>query len=722
MISSAYTLPVEARLPHPPRGAATPSTSPFMGGMEGLMSLEGMAVQFGIAPVRLVRENCSINAEGLLRRLGRFPHSDNPWLPISTLGPCLIFAHHAPRSADMWGVPPCLAIKVIISQEQYEKVRKDLVMRLSATPLPKENQLEHLPAPRFEANQLESAFRWLLENYPFESNQAERLTMLFAENHDKRGYVDRDGFNAMMPGLGVALQYLSDGPLRLCFNAEDVGSQDRFSIPLLEKHNVFPLYIGDRRIYLLSAEEDNYNFEDEWLSQGNDAVEFIPVLADAKQIRSLISRNASRSVQSQGIEIEKSTLSLTDSAALVVIEPEDMAAINPQNLNHTPEEMVQWVLHTAIASRASDLHLEQYYNVARFRARIDGKLRILYTAPQEMLQRFVAILKNYANMNQSRQEALDGRFGLSIGRRRVDVRVAAVPCRGEMQKVIMRFLDKQDGMKELSQLNLSRRQSDIIKRVMSRDQGLALITGPTGSGKTTTLYALINSVNDESVNIHTIEDPIEYEIEGINQTQTDPTHGLTFATGLRALLRSDPDVILIGECRDTETATSAINASLTGHLVLTTLHANDSLRAISRLLSMGVEPHLVADSLAMSEAQRLVRKLCNYCKQPFTPTQGIRELFARQGISLSQENMHLFKASGCAECSGSGYSGRIALMEMAEINSELSDLIERQAPQTDLRSVAKRSGFQTLYQEGLIQVIAGSTTLEEIQKVSYTAY
>ncbi len=686
------------------------------------MSLEGMAVQFGIAPVRLPRENCSINAEGLLRRLGRFPHSDNPWLPISTLGPCLIFAHHAPRSADMWGVPPCLAIKVIISQEQYEKVRKDLVMRLSANPLPKENQLEHLPAPRFEANQLESAFRWLLENYPFESNQAERLTMLFAEIHDKHGYVDRDGFNAMMPGLGVALQYLSDGPLRLCFNAEDVGSQDRFSIPLLEKHNVFPLYIGDRRIYLLSAEEDNYNFEDEWLSQGNDAVEIIPVLADAKQIRSLISRNASRSVQSQGIEIEKSTLSLTDSAALVVIEPEDMAAINPQNLNHTPEEMVQWVLHTAIASRASDLHLEQYYNVARFRARIDGKLRILYTAPQEMLQRFVAILKNYANMNQSRQEALDGRFGLSIGRRRVDVRVAAVPCRGEMQKVIMRFLDKQDGMKELSQLNLSRRQSDIIKRVMSRDQGLALITGPTGSGKTTTLYALINSVNDESVNIHTIEDPIEYEIEGINQTQTDPTHGLTFATGLRALLRSDPDVILIGECRDTETATSAINASLTGHLVLTTLHANDSLRAISRLLSMGVEPHLVADSLAMSQAQRLVRRLCNYCKQPFTPTQETHELFARQGISLPQENIHLFKASGCAECSGSGYSGRIALMEMAEINSELSDLIERQAAQTDLRSVAKRSGFQTLYQEGLIQVIAGNTTLEEIQKVSYTAY
>ncbi len=698
------------------------TAAPFIGGLEGLMSLEGTAVQFGIVPVKLPRETCSVDAENLLRRLGRFPHSDNPWLPVATLGPCLVFAHHAPRSADMWGVPPFLAVKIAISQEQYEKIRKDLVMRLSASPLPRENPVEQLSKPHFTPGQLDEAFRWLVEHYPFDPEQAERLSMLYATAFDKAGHVDREGYNSMMPSLGVALQYLVDGPLRLCFNPEEAGRQEKFPIPLLEKHNVHPLYAGEHKVYLLSAEEDNYNFEDEWLSQGHDPVDFVPVLADAKLIRNLISQSGTRTAKTAGIEVEKSTLSLADSEGLVVIEPEDMAEINPQNLNHSPEEMVQWVLHTAIASRASDLHLEKYYNVARFRARIDGKLRAIYTAPQEMLPRFVAILKNYANMNQTRQEALDGRFGLSIGRRRVDVRVAAVPCRNEMQKVIMRFLDKQDGMKELSQLNFSKRQSLIVKRVMSRDQGLVLITGPTGSGKTTTLYALINSVNDEGVNIHTIEDPIEYEIEGINQTQTDPAHDLTFATGLRALLRSDPDVILIGECRDTETATSAINASLTGHLVLTTLHANDSLRAVSRLLSMGVEPHLVADSLAMSQAQRLVRKLCNYCKRPFTPTPQIRELFARQGMPFEKEGVPIFIASGCAECSGTGYSGRVALMEMTEMNTELADLIERQATQTELRSAARKTGFQTLYQEGLIHVLAGNTTLDEIQKVSYTAY
>lgn len=712
-----------ASLPLPGTSAGPlPSSQAFMGSIEGLMSLEGTAVQFGILPVKLPRATCSVDAESLLRRLGRFPQSDTPWLPIATLGPCLVFAHHAPRSADMWGVPPFLAVKVAISREQYETIRKDLVMRLSTAPLPRENPIEFLAKPHFSPGRLDEAFRWLLEHYPYDPAEIERLSMLYAEAVDKSGPLTREGYNTLQPSLGVALQYLIDGPLRLCYNPEEADRQEKFPTPLLEKHNVYPLYVGDRRIYLLSAEENNYNFEDEWLSQGHDPIEFVPVLADADLIRNLISRSSTHVAKTVGIEVEKSTLSLADSDSLVVIEPEDMASINPQNLNHGPEELIHWVLYTAIASRASDLHLEKYYNVARFRARIDGKLRVIYTAPQEMLQRFVAILKNYANMNQSRQEALDGRFGLSIGRRRIDVRVAAVPCRNEMQKMILRFLDKQEGVKELSQLNLSKRQSMIVKRVMSRDQGLVLITGPTGSGKTTTLYALIHSVNREDVNIHTIEDPIEYEIEGINQTQTDPTHDLTFATGLRALLRSDPDVILIGECRDTETATSAINASLTGHLVLTTLHANDSLRAVSRLLSMGVEPHLVADSLALSQAQRLVRKLCSYCKRPLTPTPQIRELFARQGLPLEKDGKPIFMASGCSECSGTGYTGRIALIEMTEMNTELADLVERQASQTELRAAARKSGYQTLYQEGLLQVLSGNTTLDEIQKVSYTAY
>ncbi len=690
--------------------------------MGGLLSLEGTAVQFGLLPVTLPRETCSVEAENALRKLGRFPTTDSPWLPVSTLGPCIIFAHYAPKSDDMWGVPSSFAIRVAINQDQYEKIRKDLVMRLSSAPLPSANPLENTPAPNFPSGDLESAFKWLVETYPYNDHERERFSMLYAESFDKHGTLDREAYNGIMGGLGVALQYITQGPSLLCFNPDETPRQEEFPSQLLEKHNVYPLYKGDQKVYLLSAQESNYAFEDEWLSHGNEAVDFVPVLADEKAIRNLISRTGSKVEGAPGIEVKKSTLSLSDSESLVEIEPDDMAEINPQNLNHSPEELIHWVLYAAINGRASDLHLEKYYNVARFRARIDGRLRNVYTAPEEMMPRFIALIKNYANMSQSRQEALDGRFGLAIGQRRVDVRVAAVPCRNEMQKVIMRFLDKQDGLKKLSELNFSQRQSTIVKRVMSRDQGLVLITGPTGSGKTTTLYALINSVNDEGLNIHTIEDPIEYEIEGINQTQTDPTHDLTFANGLRALLRSDPDVILIGECRDQETATSAINASLTGHLVLTTLHANDSLRAISRLLSMGVEPHLVGDSLAMSQAQRLVRRLCNYCKRPVTPNPQMLELFKRQAVRYENTDQPIYMANGCDECNGTGYTGRVALMEMAEMTADISDLIERQATQVELKKAALKTGFQTLYQEGLTHVIAGNTTLDEIQKVSYTAF
>ncbi|MBL9154796.1 MAG: type II/IV secretion system protein [Verrucomicrobiales bacterium] len=702
-----------------------PAAAPSFGGMDafgaGLISLEGTAVQFGIVPVRLPRETCSVEAEATLRKLGRFPNTNAPWLPVANLGPLLIFAHHNPKTDDLWGVPACFAVKIAISSEQYEAIRKDLVMRLQSNPLPRTNPLEALRPPEIPSDAIEEAFFWLLQHYPFDQKDRDRLEMLHGEMVEKQRSLERADYDTMMPGLGVALQYLIDGPTRLCFNADEVCRQEGFSVPLLEKHNVYPLYRGDNHVYLLTPDGSNYAFEDEYLSSGNDPVEFIPVLADARQIRQAINRCGSALNAQSGIEIKTSTLSLSQNEGLVEIDPDDVSRVNPQNLNHSAEELIHWVLYTAISARASDLHLEKYYNVARFRARIDGNLKTLYTAPEEMLPRFIALIKNYSNMNQSRQEALDGRFAMAIRKRRIDVRVAAVPCRRELQKVIMRFLDKQDGLKELADLNFSRRQSAIVKRVMSRDQGLILITGPTGSGKTTTLYALINSVNEEGTNIHTIEDPIEYEIEGINQTQTDPTHGLSFSAGLRSLLRSDPDVILIGECRDEETANAAVNAALTGHLVLTTLHANDSLRAISRLLSMNVEPHLVADSIAMTQAQRLVRRLCNYCKRPYEAPADVQQMMYRQGVIQEALRDPIYMAVGCPECHGTGYRGRVALMEMLETNAEITDLIERHAPQTELRAAALRTGFQTLYQEGLVQTLAGNTTLDEIAQVSYTA-
>jgi type II secretory ATPase GspE/PulE/Tfp pilus assembly ATPase PilB-like protein len=235
------------------------------------------------------------------------------------------------------------------------------------------------------------------------------------------------------------------------------------------------------------------------------------------------------------------------------------------------------------------------------------------------------------------------------------------------------------------------------------------------------LYALLNSINEEDINIHTIEDPIEYEVEGINQTQTDMVHGIDFLTGLRSLLRADPDVILIGESRDEETANAAVNAALTGHLVLTTLHANDCLRAISRLLSMGVPAYLMCDSLALTQAQRLVRRLCPYCKRPSDPGEKLQEVLQKQGVIDKPLEAPIYDRVGCRECHSTGYRGRLALMEVCEITTEMGDLIEGGAMQAELRKVARRNGMSTLYQEGLKNILAGNTTFEEIRGLAYTA-
>ncbi|SKA89697.1 Type II/IV secretion system protein [Prosthecobacter debontii] len=688
-----------------------------------IISIEGLALQFNMLPVTLVRESCSPEAERIVRKLGRVPYVADPWLPVTMIGPLLVMAHHNPRAGDTWGVPSFLTIRVLISQDQYQKTRKDLVQRFGQLPIAQQNAMENAHHPNFAELGLEGTFRWLMENYPFEPSEVTKMQGFFESQKEKHPTLESSHFNSIQRNLGPALQYMVSGGRALCFSANEAQRQSFFPLPLLERHTVYPLYIGKNAVFLLTEHADCYAFEDEWLSMGNSAVKIVPVLADPAGIRDAINRAGATFDPSGVVKMDKANLtaSVSGNENVVDIMAEDMARINPANPNHSAEELVQWALFTAVRCRASDLHLEKYYNLARFRARMDGNMKTILTAPEEQLNRFVALLKNYAGMNQNRQECQDGRFGLSIGRRRVDVRVAAVPTRREFQKVIMRFLDKQDGVRRLSDFNLGQRQLDILTRTMTRDQGLVLVTGPTGSGKTTTLYALLNSVNDDGVNIQTIEDPIEYEVEGINQTQTNHHVGLDFANGLRALLRADPDIILIGESRDAETANAAVNAALTGHLVLTTLHANDSLRAVSRLMSMGVEKYLLSDSLALSQAQRLVRRLCGYCKRPMQVPQDVQELMAKQSVISQPLTQPIYTAVGCPECHGTGYSGRVALMELCEISTELRDLIEEAAPMSAMRACAFKHGFFSLYQEGLMQVIGGHTTLDEIKCLAYTA-
>jgi type II secretory ATPase GspE/PulE/Tfp pilus assembly ATPase PilB-like protein len=678
-------------------------------------SLEWLAKQFQMLPYQPIRPSLSVQTEALFRSLAGPTDAPEPWLPVGPLGPLVILAHYNPAALDTWGIPEAFCVKVLVGQDHYAEFRALLDERLAARPLG--NGLTRQPSRALEhGSSPEAALRWLLAEYPFREEERERLTSALeslsgvAANHVIP-------VKTLPAGYGAALRHLCTG--EAVFNASLAPRQTTFPETLLEKHSVFPLFVGAHTVYLLSSQKEIFSFEDEWLSSTEDTREFRPVLADKESIVRVINRDRSTAAAT-GTEAFVGELAESGVANVVEIDPQEMARVNPASINTTAEQALQWVLHRSITGGASDLHIEKYYNMARFRGRIDGELVTLFSAPEEMLPRYVSLIKNYSNMSQERQSAQDGRFSLRVGKRRVDCRVSAIPCRKDQQKITIRYLEKEGGVRKLSELNLSKRNLELLQAAMSRDQGLILITGPTGSGKTTTLYALLNSVNSENLNIQTIEDPIEYEVEGLNQTQTDPVHDIDFAQGLRRLMRADPDVILIGECRDEETASAAVNAALTGHLVLTTLHANDCLRAVSRFISMGVPPYLLADSLALSQAQRLVRRLCGQCKHTVAVTPQQRSIFSANKVPLPPEVTHLYEAEGCPECRETGYRGRVALMELCPIGREIADLIAVNAPQGQMRKIASAQGLRTLYQEGLHAVAEGLTSLDEINCLAYT--
>ena len=678
-------------------------------------SFEWLAKQFQMLPYRPIRPSLSVQTEALFRTLARLTDAPEPWLPVGPLGPLVILAHYNPAAIDTWGIPEAFCVKVLVSQDHYAEFRALLDERLGARPLGT-GPAQQPPHGLERGSSPEAALRWLLTEYPFRGEERERLTSALeslsgvAANHVIP-------IKTLPAGYGAALRHLCTG--EAVFNASLAPRQTTFPETLLEKHSVFPLFVGAHTVYLLSSQKEIFGFEDEWLSSTEDTREFRPVLADKESIVRVINRDRSTAAAT-GTEAFIGELAESGVANVVEIDPQEMARVNPASINTTAEQALQWVLHRSITGGASDLHIEKYYNMARFRGRIDGELVTLFSAPEEMLPRYVSLIKNYSNMSQERQSAQDGRFSLRVGKRRVDCRVSAIPCRKDQQKITIRYLEKEGGVRKLSELNLSKRNLELLQAAMSRDQGLILITGPTGSGKTTTLYALLNSVNSENLNIQTIEDPIEYEVEGLNQTQTDPVHDIDFSQGLRRLMRADPDVILIGECRDEETASAAVNAALTGHLVLTTLHANDCLRAVSRFISMGVPPYLLADSLALSQAQRLVRRLCGQCKRMVAVKPQQRSIFTANKVPLPPEVTHLYEAEGCPECRETGYRGRIALMELCPIDREIADLIAINAPQGQMRKIASAQGLRTLYQEGLHAVAEGLTSLDEINCLAYT--
>lgn len=375
--------------------------------------------------------------------------------------------------------------------------------------------------------------------------------------------------------------------------------------------------------------------------------------------------------------------------------------------------LVNRLIEEAVRKRATDIHIEPQGRHIRLRYRIDGMLLTKGTLPDYVHAQVVSRIKIMANMDiAERRVPQDGSFQTRVDGRPIDVRVSTVPAfYGE--KVVLRLLDKAAPIYDLDKLGLSRRNIERLRRIIQRPQGIFLLTGPTGSGKTTTLYAILNELNREEVNIVTIEDPVEYQIAGITQVQVNPRAGVTFAGTLRHFLRQDPDIMMVGEVRDQDTARIAVQAALTGHLVLSTLHTNDAPGAITRLLDMGIEAYLVASALEGVAAQRLVRVLCPKCKEPDPYSE--EELRSRFDDAYPRGAYYL--AKGCEFCNYTGYRARVAIFEIAKIDDELRHLIVNRAPHHALKESAQQGGMTTLLEDGLDKASRGVTSLAEVWRV-----
>ena len=378
-------------------------------------------------------------------------------------------------------------------------------------------------------------------------------------------------------------------------------------------------------------------------------------------------------------------------------------------------QLVNQILAAAVYQRASDIHIDPLDNKIIVRYRIDGVLDTVRELPIRIQTQLISRIKVMSGMDITEARIpQDGRIQTIINGKHVDLRISTLPTvRGE--KTVMRILDLSGSENHISDLQLSEEDDKKIRGMISLPNGIILVSGPTGSGKTTTLYACLNELNTPAVNIITVEDPVEIKVEGINQVQTQAEVNMTFASALRAILRQDPNVVMVGEIRDVETANIAVRASLTGHLVLSTIHTNDAVRTVTRLLDMGVEPFQISSSLAGVIAQRLVRRLCDECKYEDQVTTQEKIVFEKYGFKNVTK---VFRKKGCASCNNKGYRGRAGVFEILVLDDEMRRLINQNADVLDLQEAARRSGMMTLMQSGLAKILLGVTTFEEVMRVA----
>jgi general secretion pathway protein E len=443
-----------------------------------------------------------------------------------------------------------------------------------------------------------------------------------------------------------------------------------------------------------------------------------PFLATPQKIIDAINAIYDRaSNETQRLVEDLETTEDLDELAHELEEPQDLLDVSDEEAPII--RLVNSLLFRAVKERASDIHIEPQERELVVRFRIDGVLQEVIKPPKRFQASITSRVKVMAGLNIAEKRLpQDGRIRIKIAGKDVDIRVSTVPT-SHGERVVMRLLDRSSVLMELTEIGFSDAQRKTMSALIQRPHGILLVTGPTGSGKTTTLYACLSRINSPDKNILTVEDPVEYQLQGVGQMQVNPKIDLTFASGLRSFLRQDPDVIMVGEIRDLETAEIAIQASLTGHLVLSTIHTNDAASAVTRLVDMGVEPFLVASSLIGIMAQRLVRVVCKNCREPHPPTEAeLSELGLTETWGEEARRRTLYRAKGCAKCNDTGYRGRTGIYELMTLDDDLRALILKNLDSGGIKKEAVRQGMLTLKEHGAQKVLEGFTTVEEVLRVT----
>jgi type IV pilus assembly protein PilB len=443
-----------------------------------------------------------------------------------------------------------------------------------------------------------------------------------------------------------------------------------------------------------------------------------PLIASEKEIQEAIERLYRRPEEEAHSTLSQEVLKdiLQSQVELHKKEEEvlDLERIRAQVEEAPVVRLVDYVIVNAVKERASDIHIEPREDRLDIRYRIDGILHHVISPPSNLQNAIISRIKILADMDiAERRLPQDGRFTIKLDFREVDLRVSTLPT-SHGEKIVIRLLRKGPLSLNLEDLGFDTDSISVFRKYIQRPYGLVLLTGPTGSGKTTTLYAALSQIASSEKNIVTVEDPVEYQLKGIYQMQANPAIGLSFAVGLRSILRQDPDVIMVGEIRDYETAEMAVRAALTGHLVFSTLHTNDAVGTIVRLLNMGIEPFLVCSALTMSVAQRLVRKICPDCREIMEPSP---DMLAGLGLNSLDQSIKFYKGRGCPKCKGTGYFGRTGIFEILEVNQRIKDLVLQGALPETIHRMATEQGMVTLRQCAVRKVLAGVTTFEEVLRV-----